>query len=118
MRQEQQQQESGANERETSGDGAPRVEEQKWGESEKRGTADIEKLSVGLRGPWLDWGPQTRKRSIERPILPAACAPTPSTPPPGTAAISPRACRAPPRRSRGRGLPSAGRTVSRLVLPL
>lgn len=54
MRQERQQQESGANERETSDDGAPRVEEQKWGESEKRGRADIEKLSAGLWGPWLD----------------------------------------------------------------
>lgn len=50
MRRERQQQESGANERETSGDGAPRVEGQKRGESEKRGRADTEKFGAGLWG--------------------------------------------------------------------
>lgn len=52
-------------------------------ESEKRGRADIEKLGAGLWEPWLDWGQQTCTRSTKGPILPAVCAPGPSTPPQG-----------------------------------
>lgn len=75
-------------------------------ESEKRGRADVEKLGAGLWGPWLDWGQQTCTWSTKGPILPAVCAPGPSTPPQGgEAETSPRACRSHPLGSRGWSLP-------------
>lgn len=53
MRQERQQQGSGANERETSGGGAPRAEGQKWGESEKRGEQTLKNSVLDSGGPGL-----------------------------------------------------------------
>lgn len=84
MRQEQRQQESGTNERETPAATVLPGWRDRSGESEKGGgaRADIEKLSVGLLGPWLDWGQQTWMPSIKRLTLPAVC-PLTGTPIPG-----------------------------------
>lgn len=82
------------------------------GRVREKGGADTEKLGAGLWGPWLDWGQQTWMRSIKGPILPAVCAPGPSTPPQGTAETSPRACRSHPLGSRGWGLPRVSEGTS------
>lgn len=83
------------------------------GESEKRGERDIEKLVVGLLGPWSDRGQQTWVPSVKRLILTAAGAPSPAPPPQVTVEFSPRACRSHPSGSRGQGLPVVSDGTSR-----
>lgn len=83
------------------------------GASQRKGGEQTLKNSVlDSGGPWLDWGQQTWMWSTEGPILPAVCAPRPSTPPQGTVETSPGACRAHPLGSRGWDLPRVSEGTS------
>lgn len=83
MRQEQQQQESGANERETPAVIVLPGWRDRSGESERRGERDIEKLVIGLLGPWRDWGQQTWVPVSQKADSARCGCPSPAPPPRG-----------------------------------